>query len=195
MIFHYDWKDVRICIFKSHIFLLGDLFQSRSTLQWMKQKVTDFIVPHIFARAFLWWRDGVFFPREQWKITWLFKVFRGYTTQLYMWRLKPVEMDDFQDTTMRQEAKDLILMMWLLVTQPGQVSHTRKPRKICSFLKWAWVGMVTPCGKNPLIYIGLAIIGGFFGLLPSSVARKSSNFKRQQGDTLGREWLPPLEAR
>ena len=77
MIFHYDWKDVRICIFKSHIFLLGDLFQSRSTLQWIETKSHRFHRSHIFARAFLWWRMGCFFPREQWKITWLFRVYRG----------------------------------------------------------------------------------------------------------------------
>ena len=92
---------------------VGRSFPKSLDLAMDETKSHRFHRSHIFARAFLWWRDGVFFPREQWKITWLFKVFRGYTTQLYMWRLKPVEMDDFQDTTMRQEAKDLIVMMWL----------------------------------------------------------------------------------
>ena len=46
-----------------------------------------------------------------------------------MWRLKPVEMDDLQDTTMHQESQGFDPNDVALVTQPGQVSpHFRRAR-------------------------------------------------------------------
>ena len=89
-----------------------------------------------------------------------------------------------------RKAKDLILMMWLWWHSPVRwATVSENQGSNASFLNWARVGMVTPCGKTHDLqrlshhrWIGN-------GFLPSTRCQKILNFDRKpQGDTLGREW-------